>query len=128
MDAGKRSRLEASGYKIGTFRDLLGMSDEEAKLVRLRIRLAQEIRSLRKAKGMTQIDLAKILKSSQSRVAKMEAPSPTASLDQLFKAFFLVGGEFSVIESHQRPNAEQSKKRPADPISARIRSRETVPK
>ena len=39
MDAGKRSRLEASGYKIGTFRDLLGMSDEEAKLVRLRIRL-----------------------------------------------------------------------------------------
>ena len=61
---------------------------------------------------MTQIDLAKILKSSQSRVAKMEAPSPTASLDQLFKAFFLVGGEFSVIESHQRQMRSKVKSDP----------------
>ena len=41
---------------------------------------------------MTQNELAKRIKSSQSRVAKMEAAAADVTLDQFFKGFFAVGG------------------------------------
>ncbi len=40
---------------------------------------------------MAQIQLAKILNSSQSRVAKMEKGDPTVSLDLLIKSLLAVG-------------------------------------
>nr|ASV46976.1 transcriptional regulator [uncultured bacterium] len=33
MDAGKKKRLEEAGWKVGSTRDFLGLSDEEAAAV-----------------------------------------------------------------------------------------------
>ena len=45
----------------------------------------------RHARGVTQVGLARAIKSSQSRVAKMEAGDPTVSLDLLVKSLLALG-------------------------------------
>jgi ribosome-binding protein aMBF1 (putative translation factor) len=91
MRQGKRKKLEAKGWRIGTPRDFLGMSDEKEAYVNLRLKLAEGLKARRQAHGVTQVGLAQAIKSSQSRVAKMEAGDPTVSLDLLVKSLFALG-------------------------------------
>ena len=91
MRESKRKKLDAKGWKIGTAKDFLGMSDEEESYVNLRLRLAEGLKTRRQANGVTQVGLAQAIKSSQSRVAKMEAGDPTVSLDLLVKSLFALG-------------------------------------
>jgi DNA-binding XRE family transcriptional regulator len=91
MRADKRKRLEARGWKVGTPKELLNLSNEEAAYVELRLRLADGLKARRSAKGLTQSELAKAVRSSQSRVAKMEAGDPTVSLDLLVKSLLALG-------------------------------------
>ena len=69
----KKKRLAAKGWKIGTVKEFLGLSHEESAYIELKIRLAAGLRQRRQQKGLSQLDLAAKLQSSQSRVAKMEA-------------------------------------------------------
>jgi DNA-binding XRE family transcriptional regulator len=91
MRESKRKKLAAKGWKIGTAKDFLGMSDEEEAYVKLRLKLAEGLKMRRNARGMTQSGLARAIKSSQSRVAKMEAGDPTVSLDLLVKSLLALG-------------------------------------
>lgn len=91
MQETKRKRLEAKGWRIGTPKDFLGMSDEEEAYVNLRLKLAEGLKERRQSRGITQVGLARTIKSSQSRVAKMEAGDPTVSLDLLVKSLFALG-------------------------------------
>jgi ribosome-binding protein aMBF1 (putative translation factor) len=91
MRESKRKKLDAKGWKIGTPKDFLGMSDEEESYVNLRLSLAEGLKTRRQANGVTQTGLAQAIKSSQSRVAKMEAGDPTVSLDLLVKSLFALG-------------------------------------
>lgn len=91
MDARKRKRLEAAGWQVGSATDFLGLSAEEAALVETRLAVSGALRSRREESGLTQGALAKKLKSSQSRVAKMEAADPSVSLDLLLRAYFATG-------------------------------------
>ncbi len=91
MDERKRRRLEARGWKVGSPRELLGLSDEEQAYIELRLRLAEGLRARRLDRGVTQVDLARTLRSSQSRVAKMEAGDPTVSLDLLVRSLIALG-------------------------------------
>ena len=91
MRADKRKRLEAKGWKVGTPKELLELSDEDAAYVELRLKLAAGLKARRNAKGLTQTDLARAMRSSQSRVAKMEAGDPTVSLDLLVKSLLALG-------------------------------------
>ena len=91
MDKMKKKKLESKGYKIGSAEDFLGLSKEEAEYIELKISLSQALAKQRKQKKLTQIQLAKILNSSQSRVAKMEKGDPTVSLDLLIKSLLAVG-------------------------------------
>jgi DNA-binding XRE family transcriptional regulator len=91
MRADKRKRLQAGGWKLGTPKELLNLSDEEAAYIELRLKLAEGLKARRSAKGLTQTDLAKAVHSSQSRVAKMEAGDPTVSLDLLVKSLLALG-------------------------------------
>lgn len=77
--------------RIGTPNDFLGMTDEEEAYVNLRLKLAEGLKARRHARGVTQVGLAKTIKSSQSRVAKMEAGDPTVSLDLLVKSLLALG-------------------------------------
>ena len=91
MQESKRKKLEAKGWRIGTPKDFLGMSNEEEAYVNLRLKLAEGLKARRQSRGITQVDLARTIKSSQSRVAKMEAGDPTVSLDLLVKSLFALG-------------------------------------
>lgn len=91
MRAEKRKRLEAKGWKVAGPKEFLGLSDEEAAYIELRLKLAEGLKARRSKKGMTQTALAKAVRSSQSRVAKMEAGDPTVSLDLLVKSLLALG-------------------------------------
>ena len=76
---------------MGDAADFLGLSDEEAALVEMKLGLADSLRRRRQARKLTQTQLAKRLGSSQSRVAKMEAADPAVSLDLLVRALLELG-------------------------------------
>lgn len=91
MKTTKRDKLKTAGWAVGSAADFLGLSAEEAALVEMRLALSQTLRSWRTKKRLTQGDLAKVLRSSQSRVAKMEAADPTVSLDLLMRSLLHLG-------------------------------------
>jgi DNA-binding XRE family transcriptional regulator len=91
MDKAKKKRLEAKGWKIGTTTDFLDLSAEEARYIELKLALSDHLRRRRERKHLTQMQLAKMLSSSQSRVAKMEAGDPSVSLDLLIRSLLTLG-------------------------------------
>jgi DNA-binding XRE family transcriptional regulator len=91
MRQSKRQKLEAKGWKVGGTREFLGLSDDEAAFIELRLKLAGGLKARRQSRGVTQSQLAQTLNSSQSRVAKMEAGDPTVSLDLLVKSLLSMG-------------------------------------
>lgn len=91
MKTTKREKLKEAGWEVGSTADFLGLSPEEAALVEMRLALSQTLRTWRNKKRLTQGDLAKVLRSSQSRVAKMEAADPTVSLDLLMRSLLHLG-------------------------------------
>jgi DNA-binding transcriptional regulator YiaG len=91
MDKAKQKRLEAAGWTVGSAADFLGLSEEEAAIVELRLRLSDSVRRRRTRLGLSQTTFAKRLGSSQSRVAKMEAADPSVSLDLLLRALLALG-------------------------------------
>ena len=91
MDVWKRKRLEARGWKVGSAKEVLRLSDEEEAYIELRLKLAEGLKARRVDKGLTQIQLARAVQSSQSRVAKMEAGDRTVSLDLLVRSLLALG-------------------------------------
>ena len=91
MHKNKRARLEAHGWRVGDATDFLALSPEEAALVETKLALSGSVRDRRVAQGLSQAELASRLKSSQSRIAKVEAADPTVSADLLLRALFALG-------------------------------------
>lgn len=91
MRRSKQKELEAKGWRFGTAQEFLGLSDEEAACVELRLRLADSLRSRRQKRKLSQTDLARLVHSSQSRVAKMEGGDPSVSLDLLIRSLLALG-------------------------------------
>ena len=73
MKTKKPKLLQAAGWKTGTAAEFLGLSESEAALVELKLALVDAVRRTRQKHGMSQIDLAQRMQSSQSRIAKIEA-------------------------------------------------------
>jgi ribosome-binding protein aMBF1 (putative translation factor) len=97
MDKRKQKRLQRAGWRLGSVRDFLGLSAAEAELVEVRVALATGLKKRREQSKLTQTALAKRLKSSQSRIAKMEAGDPTVSLDLLIRAHLTLGAKRAQI-------------------------------
>ena len=93
MDKRKKKKLESKGYKVGTVEQFLGLSVEESEYIELKLALSEALAKRRKSSKLTQVQLAKILKSSQSRVAKMEKGDPSVSLDLLVKSLLAMGAK-----------------------------------
>ncbi len=63
----KRVRLERNGWKVGIAQELLRLSDEEMAYVELKLALSDRLKSLCEKKAITQVEMAKMISSSQSR-------------------------------------------------------------
>ena len=91
MRSSKRERLEKKGWKVGTVEEFLDLSPEESAYIEMKLRLSESLRRRRKRRKLSQVQLAKLIKSSQSRVAKMEGGDPSVSIDLLIRSLLALG-------------------------------------
>ncbi len=91
MRSTKKKQLETKGWKVGTVGEFLQLSPEESAYIEMKLALGKNLQERRKGKSLTQQQLAHLLKSSQSRVAKMEAGDPSVSLDLLVRSLLILG-------------------------------------
>jgi len=100
--------LEAAGFRVGDAEDFLALTDEVRHLFELRLAVSRAVRQRREQCGVTQQQLATKLKSSQSRVAKIEAAAPDVSLDLSFRALFAAGGLLADVVPVKRTRNKSS--------------------
>jgi DNA-binding XRE family transcriptional regulator len=91
MNEERKRRLESEGWQFGDAAGFLGLSEQEAAYVELKLVLSQKLKQHRKTSRMTQAQLARLIQSSQSRVAKMEAGDPSVSADLLIRSLLAMG-------------------------------------
>lgn len=91
MRATKRRKVEEQGWKAGFAEDFLDLSPTEAAYIQMKLALSNSLREHRLKNNMSQVELASAVKSSQSRVAKMEAGNPGVSIDLLMKSLLALG-------------------------------------
>ncbi len=91
MDAAKKRRLKAAGWRTGSAAEFLNLTKEEEQIVEMKLRLSNLVKTTRIRKRMSQTKLAWRLQSSQSRVAKIETADPSVSLDLLMRASLVAG-------------------------------------
>ncbi|HET8697134.1 MAG TPA: helix-turn-helix transcriptional regulator [Gammaproteobacteria bacterium] len=91
MHKRKRKAVEADGWKVGTAQEFLGLSNDEVALIDLKLALGRAVKARRVRKRMSQADVALRIRSSQSRVAKMESGDATVSIDLLVRTLLALG-------------------------------------
>jgi len=91
MEKTKKNRLEKRGWKIGSTAEFLGLTPEENRYIDLKLALGEHLKKRRRSRKLSQETVAKLLSSSQSRVAKMEAADPSVSLDLLVRSLLVLG-------------------------------------
>lgn len=91
MRASKKARLEAQGWEVGSAEEFLGLAPEEAAYIEMKLALGDSLKRQRLKRKMSQVELARAVKSSQSRIAKMEAGDPSVSIDLLLKSLLALG-------------------------------------
>src|SRR5450759_2766426 len=91
MEARMAARLENAGCKAVTVQEFLALSDDDMAIIEVKVALAKRLRAQRTRAGLSQVEVAKIVRSSQPRVAKMEAADKSVSIDLLVKALVKTG-------------------------------------
>lgn len=91
MNEKKKRKLESPGWQTGNVKEFLGLDDQEMLYIELKLALGRYLRRRRLERKMTQAQLAGILNSNQSRVAKMESGDPSVSMDLLVKSLLALG-------------------------------------
>lgn len=91
MDKRKKARLARRGWKSGTVQGFLDLSAEESAYIEMKLALSETLKEKRHRRNLTQAEFARAIRSSQSRVAKMEAGDPTVSIDLLVKSLLALG-------------------------------------
>jgi len=91
MENRKKKRLEEKGWKVGTAQEFLGLRPAEAEYVELKLMLSENLKKRRQRKKLNQVGLAKLLKSNQAGVAKMETGDASVSLDNLIRSLLVLG-------------------------------------
>lgn len=91
MNKEKIKKLERKGWKIGSAKEFLGLTEEESSYIELKLKLSANLKKLRTERKLTQVELARLIKSSQSRVAKLETGDPSVSLDLIIRSLLALG-------------------------------------
>lgn len=91
MNHVKRARLEAKGWRVGVVDEFLELPPDDAAYIELKLVLTERLREYRRAKQLSQVQLAELLGRSRSRVAKIENGDPSVSLDLLIRSLLALG-------------------------------------
>lgn len=97
MNKSKKEALEQKGWKVGSAGEFLGLSTEEESYIELKLSLSQFLQEKRKTRRLTQNQLATLIQSSQSRVAKMEKGEESVSIDLIVRSLLALGTEINEI-------------------------------
>ncbi|MCI5149338.1 MAG: XRE family transcriptional regulator [Candidatus Electrothrix sp. MAN1_4] len=97
MKKEKQRKLEKAGWKVGDTADFLELTKEEAALIDMKISLSKTFHNLRKKAKLTQVQVAGILHTSQSRIAKMEVGDPSVSMELLVKGMIKLGASKKTV-------------------------------
>jgi predicted XRE-type DNA-binding protein len=93
MNNARKAGLKAKGWRSGSVADFLGLSPEESYFIELKLRLAGDLRLRRTKRRISQEQLAALVGSSQSRVAKMERGDASVSIDLLVRSLLAMGAK-----------------------------------
>lgn len=91
MNRKTTQRMENAGFVETTVTEFLGLSPEEEQIVEVRAALAKRLREVREKRGLTQVAAAKLLQTSQSRIARMEAGASDVTVDLLIEDLLKLG-------------------------------------
>ena len=91
MKSDKRKKIEKSGWKVGSTDEFLGLTKEESAYIEMKLTLSNALKNERTKRKISQVELAKMISSSQSRVAKMEAADSSVSVDLLVRSLLALG-------------------------------------
>jgi len=91
MDKNKKELLKAKGWKVGSTKEFLDLSEEELAYIELKIALSRLTKELRVKRQLTQQQTADLISSSQSRIAKIEAGDPSVSVDLQIRSLLALG-------------------------------------
>lgn len=94
MNQNRKLQIEKAGGRITTVKEFLNLSEADAALIETKLAMIKRVRTLREEKHVTQVELAKRMGTSQSRVAKIEAGDPNVSMDLILRAMFSLGVRF----------------------------------
>ena len=86
----KNSKRE-SGWVEGSVQEFLELSDADMLIIETRLAAGRLLRATRQRSKLTQQKMAERLRTSQSRLAKMEAGDSSVSLDHLLRSLFALG-------------------------------------
>jgi DNA-binding XRE family transcriptional regulator len=91
MNTHEKNRLKEKGWRVGSTQDFLELTDAELAYIDLRLALARALREQRRQSQSTQTQVARMIHSNQSRVAKMESGDASVSLDLLIRSLLTLG-------------------------------------
>lgn len=91
MNRSKKKKLEAKGFTIGSADQFLNLTPEESAFIEMKLALSKRLQKRRQEKNLSQTQLAQLLESSQSRIAKMEAGDASVSFDLLIRSLLALG-------------------------------------
>lgn len=120
MNSHRKAKLEAAGWTVGSTQDFLKLTDAEAAYVEAKVALGEKLRAARSDRRLSQVEVAKRLQSSQSRVAKMEAADPSVSVDLLIRSLFRLGiGTWDIFNAFLVPHPQGASSKVIEPKSRR---------
>ncbi|TGM78615.1 XRE family transcriptional regulator [Leptospira levettii] len=120
MEISKKAKLEKLGWKIGTTSEFLNLTPSEDQYIELKLALSKSVQKKRLEMKITQVKLADILKSSQSRIAKIESGDKSVSIDLIINSYFALGATIQDIAKilyelpkDQKDSKHKDKKNPS---------------
>jgi hypothetical protein len=91
MKADKKRRLAEAGWEETSVQEFLKLTEAEMHYIEMKVALSRLLRRAREDRQLTQTAAAAMLKTSQSRLARMEAGDPSVTLDLLVRGLFALG-------------------------------------
>jgi hypothetical protein len=97
MNKSKKTSLEQKGWKVGSATEFLGLTSEEESYIELKLASSQFLQEKRKTRRLTQTQMAVLIQSSHSRVAKMEKGEESVSIDLILRSLIALGNDIIEI-------------------------------